>query len=41
MSEGGTNVVLFDPALADICPSKLVEVKQIAVTYEPPRDDEE
>jgi len=41
MSEGGTNVVLFDPALADIGPSKLVEVKQIAVTYGPPWEHDE
>jgi hypothetical protein len=41
MVERGTNVVLFDPALADIGPSKLVEVKQVAVTYEPARDDDE
>jgi len=40
MVEGGTNVVLFDPAVADIGPSKLVEVTQVGVAYGPPRDDE-
>jgi hypothetical protein len=41
MAPNGTNIVLFDPTVADIGPSKLVEVVQVGITYEPPRDDDE
>lgn len=33
MSPGGTNVVLFDPKVVDICPSRLVEVTETKVSY--------
>ena len=33
MSPGGTNVVLFDPKMVDICPSRLVEVTETKVSY--------
>jgi hypothetical protein len=36
MAPGGTSIVLFDPAVADIGVSKLVEVGDIRMTYGPP-----
>jgi hypothetical protein len=39
MAPGGTNVVLFDPKLARIGPSKLVEVHEVAISYDPIEDE--
>jgi len=35
MVPGGTNVVLFDPKVAPIGPSKIVEVLAVGISYEP------
>ena len=39
MAPGGTNVVLFDPKLAGIGLSKLVEVHEVAISYDPIEDE--
>lgn len=39
MAPGGTNIVRFDPASADIGASKLVEVGEITVAYGPPDEE--
>jgi hypothetical protein len=33
MNPGGSNVVLFDPSLAEIGASKLVQIEGVKVTY--------
>src|SRR5207249_2883866 len=40
MAPSGTNVVLFDATVAEIGASKLVEVKDVGVTYGAPETDE-
>jgi hypothetical protein len=39
MVNGGTNVVLFNPMSAQIGPSKLIEVREMAISYDPFEDD--
>jgi hypothetical protein len=40
MAPNGTNVVLFDSRLARIGPSKLVEVHEMAISYDPLEDEQ-
>lgn len=39
MEPGGTNVVLFNPAAADIGESRLVEIREVRLEYGNPEDD--
>lgn len=39
MNPGGTNVVIFDPKLVSVGPSKLVQVSDVRIFYGAPEDD--
>lgn len=38
MRSNGTSIVLFDPDIVEVGPSKIVEVKELRLTYEEPED---